>query len=162
VNSRLQLVLSRSYEGPRRHFLSLLCALCASRPLCVLCVNPHSSLSPAPGSSGHTLNRGPLPRLISFVCHSYKKRASEKDASPERAQRVEGSSCSLPSAAFHIRYVLQSCVGLKSFVCHSYEKCRGCTQFFPKWNGASDKDASPEQAQRSEGSLFSTTRKELS
>ena len=23
---------------------------------------------------------------------------------------------------------------LISFVCHSYEKCRGCTQFFPKWN----------------------------
>ena len=53
--------------------------------------------------NGHTTNRGPLSRLNPFVCHSYENcrggglffpfwnRASNKDASSERAQRVEGS-----------------------------------------------------------------------
>src|SRR5690242_6589384 len=51
-------------------------------------------------------------------------------------------------------YVLPSYVCSKSFVCHSYENCRGVPQFFPFWNRASDQDASPERAQRAEGSLL--------
>ena len=31
-------------------------------------------------------------------------------------------------------YSLPSCVGAKSFVCHSYENCRGVGLFFPFWN----------------------------
>jgi hypothetical protein len=31
-------------------------------------------------------------------------------------------------------YALPSCVGAKSFICHSYENCRGVGLFFPFWN----------------------------
>jgi hypothetical protein len=35
-----------------------------------------------------------------------------------------------------------------SFICHSYENCRGVGVFFPNWNRASEKDASPACAQQ--------------
>ena len=55
---------------------------------------------------------------------------------------------------YSLPYTLPSCVWFKSFVCHSYENCRGVHQFFPFWNRTSDEDASPERAQRVEGSLW--------
>jgi hypothetical protein len=35
------------------------------------------------------------------------------------------------SAIFHLPYTLPSSVCCKSFVCHSYENCRGVGVFFP-------------------------------
>src|SRR5215469_3827759 len=64
--------------------------------------------------------------------------------------------CSLfphPRPSSRVPYVLPSSVYAKSFVSHSYENYRGVPSFFPFWNPASDKDASPEGPQRAEGSL---------
>ncbi len=45
------------------------------------------------------------------------------------------------AASSKISYTLSFSVCSKSFVCHSYENCRGVYQQFPKWNQASDEDA---------------------
>jgi hypothetical protein len=37
-------------------------------------------------------------------------------------------------APFHLPYLLPSSVSCNSFVCHSYENCRGVYQQFPFWN----------------------------
>ncbi len=38
-------------------------------------------------------------------------------------------------STFHVPYILPSSVYANSFVCHSYENCRGVYAFFPIWNG---------------------------
>jgi hypothetical protein len=68
------------------------------------------------------------------------KRLSDEDSRPERAQRVEGSR----RCVFNSLCTLSFSVSPKSFVSHSYENCRGVYPLFPKWNRASDEDASPD------------------
>jgi len=84
------------------------------------------------------LAQSPTPSF-SFLCALFGKntrggippnRASDEDASPERASRSEGPLRFL----FNCLHTLSFCVWDKSFVCHSYENCRGVPTFFPKWN----------------------------
>ena len=60
------------------------------------------------------------------------KRLSDKDRRPERAQRVEGSRCFV----FNSLRTLSFYVGSNSFVCRSYENCRGVGVFFPIRNAS--------------------------
>jgi len=125
-----------------------------SRPINLF---PSSALSSAQSVS----LRYPLPlHLSSLECSLPKRDAvSPLDSALTKNCRV---SYPRPSFFYSLPYTLPSCVWFKSFVCHSYENCRGVHQFFPFRNRASDEDASPacsersrrERAPRSEGSLL--------
>jgi hypothetical protein len=58
------------------------------------------------------------------------ERQSDEDSRPERAQRSEGSLCFLLNGLRTLLF----CVSSKSFVCPSYENCRGIPKQFPFWN----------------------------
>ena len=70
------------------------------------------------GATGHQ----PLSSVFSRSCALFRRnRVSDKDTSPERAQRVEGSLFAAKSFVSH-SCALFSC---KSFACHSYAFLRG-------------------------------------
>src|SRR5215831_13305085 len=62
----------------------------------------------------------------SILPYLLPKRLSDEDSRPEQAQRSEGS----PPFIFNRMRTLQFSVSPNPFVSHSYENCRGCTQFF--------------------------------
>ena len=47
------------------------------------------------------------------------------------------------SAISHLPYLLPSSVSCNSFICHSYENCRGLYQQFPFWNSSPNLQIEP-------------------
>jgi len=95
------------------------------RPVLSLASRSVHSLPPAPHHSS-----SPLP-LVSFQSlTNCKFRNSFVLTSMQNARGVHAHSSSS-----RVPYTLPSSVYPKSFVCHSYENCRGVAVFFPFWNG---------------------------
>ena len=81
----------------------------------------------------------------SSLPYTLPSRLSDEDSRPERASRAEGSlpPLCLNQCLYHQTGMLP---WLNSFVCHSYENCRGVPQFFPFWNHASPLPSCPASA----------------